>query len=60
MGYLPLEKMKKPLEIKGFHVLSDSRYAMSGLHHYTGKFKQKMPAGSENELTGTFILAVNH
>ena len=26
-------------------VLSDSRYAMSGLHHYTGKFKQKVPAG---------------
>ena len=38
-------------------VLSDSRYAMSGLHHYTGKPKQKMPAGPENELAGMSIFS---
>lgn len=40
-----------------FNVLSDSRYAMSGLHHYTGKPEQKMPAGSENELAGMAVFS---
>lgn len=46
----PVLRFKEPGD-----VLSDSRYAMPGLHHYTGKSKQKMPAGPENELAGMSI-----